>query len=390
MTVIGLHTHDRLTDAEVFAAHRGGQLSVVGTLPIQDAHSLSVAYTPGVARVSRAIAQDPALGRDYTWASRLVAVVTNGTAVLGLGNVGPAAALPVMEGKAALFQRFAGLNALPVVLDAPHIDDIVEVLLRLRPSFGAVCLEDIAAPDCFELEERLKEVLDCPVMHDDQHGTAVTVLAGLLGARTVLDRPLEGSRVTVLGAGAAGIATAHLLLEAGVRDVTVLDSLGILFTGRSGLTQAKAALAARTNPRGLRGGPAEALRDADVLIGLSSSTVPESLIASMGPRATVFALSNPDPEIQPEVAARHVAVVGTGGSDHPNQIINTLASPGIFRGALDAGARFITTGMKLAAARAIADVAKDKLTVDYVVPHSLDPRVTPAVTEAVARAVSDT
>ncbi|WP_405845808.1 NADP-dependent malic enzyme [Streptomyces sp. NBC_01518] len=388
MTVGGFQTRVRLDDAEIFAAHEGGQLSVRGTLPVRDPHSLSVAYTPGVATVSRAIAEDPSLAARYTWASRLVAVVTNGTAVLGLGDVGPAAALPVMEGKAALFQRLAGLNAIPVVLDAPDIDDIVDVLVRLRPSFGAVCLEDVAAPDCFALEERLKDVLDCPVMHDDQHGTAVAVLAGLRGACRVLGRSLEPSRVAVVGAGAAGIATAELLLAAGVRDITVLDSRGILLTGRNGLTPAKKALAARTNPRGLRGGAAEALRDAEVVIGLSSSTVSEEVAATMAPGAIVFALSNPVPELRPELAARYAAVVGTGGSDFPNQIINTLASPGIFRGVLDAGARHITTEMKLAAADAIAEVARGDLAVDRIIPHSLDPRVVPAVAEAVVRTAS--
>ncbi|MFG2197141.1 NADP-dependent malic enzyme [Streptomyces sp. NPDC048639] len=386
MTVSGYQAHDRLTDAEVFATHEGGQLSVSGTIPIHDMHSLSVAYTPGVARVSRAIADTPSLAADYTWANRLVAVVTNGTAVLGLGNVGPVAALPVMEGKSALFKHLAGLNAIPVVLDAPKIDDIVDVLIRLRPSFGAVCLEDVAAPDCFELEKRLKEVLDCPVMHDDQHGTAVAVLAGLHGACRVLDRRVELNRVVVLGAGAAGIATAQLLLAAGVHDITVLDSQGTLFTGRSGLTPTKAALAARTNPRDLQGGLVEALSNADVLIGLSSSTVPEALISTMAPQAIVFALSNPVPEILPHLAAHHAAVVGTGGSDSPNQIINTLASPGIFRGVLDAGARFVTTEMKLAAAQAIAEVSEGTLSVDRIVPDTLDPRVAPAVAEAVIRA----
>ncbi len=374
------------SEAETFAAHEGGKLSVEGTLPIHDPQSLSTVYTPGVAKVSQAIAQNPSLASDYTWASRLIAVVTNGTAVLGLGNVGPVAALPVMEGKALLLKRLAGLNAIPVVLDAPNTDDIVEVLVRLRPSFGAVCLEDIAAPACFELEERLKEALDCPVMHDDQHGTAVAVLAGLRGACTLLGRGIESSRVVVIGAGAAGIATSRLLLAAGIEDVTVLDTQGILFSGRRGLTTAKADLAARSNPRGLRGGLETALRDADVLVGLSSSTVPETLLASMAPEAIVFALSNPVPEIPPDRAARYAVVVGTGGSDHPNQIINTLASPGIFRGALDSGVRFVSTAMKLAAARAIAEVAEEDLAPDRIVPHSLDPRVTPAVAEAVTRA----
>ncbi|WP_326606475.1 NAD-dependent malic enzyme [Streptomyces sp. NBC_01799] len=386
MTVISSQEPIRIRDSEIFAAHSGGKLSMGCTLPIDDPEALSVAYTPGVAKVSQAIAADPSLAARYTWAHRLVAIVTNGSAVLGLGNVGPAAALPVMEGKAALFKRFAGLNAIPLVLDSSDIEEIIEVLVRLRPSFGAVCLEDIAAPLCFELEARAKAALDCPVLHDDQHGTAVAVLAGLRGASTLLGRRLDASRIVVLGAGAAGSATAELLLAAGAEDVTVLDSQGILFDGRDELSPVKAALAARTNPRDLRGGPAEALRDADAVIGLCSATVPESLIATMAPEAIVFALSNPVPEIDPGLASRYAAVVGTGGSNFPNQIINTLASPGIFRGALDANARFITTEMKLAAADAIASVAEDTLAIDRIVPHSLDPRVPPAVADAVIRA----
>ncbi|GAA1375508.1 NAD(P)-dependent malic enzyme [Streptomyces beijiangensis] len=386
MTAIGSREYVQIGDSEIFEAHEGGKLSIGISPPIDGPHALSVAYTPGVARVSSAIARDASLAARYTWATRLVAVVTNGTAVLGLGNIGPAAALPVMEGKAALFKRFADLNAIPIVLDAASVDEIVEVLRRLRPSFGAVCLEDIAAPDCFDLEERLTSVLDCPVMHDDQHGTAVSVLAALRGASSVLGRRVESNRVVVCGAGAAGIATARILLAAGIKDVTVVDSRGVLFDGRRSMSAVKLDVAAQTNPHGIRGGLAEAIRDADVFIGLSSSIVPESLIATMAPQAIVFALSNPVPEIHPHLASRHAAIVGTGGSDYPNQIINTLASPGIFRGALDAGVRFITDRMKLAAADAIAAVAADALAFDQIVPHSLDPRVVPAVTAAVVEA----
>ncbi|MBD3575559.1 MULTISPECIES: NADP-dependent malic enzyme [Streptomyces] len=375
-----------VTDAEVFAAHTGGKLAVEVTTEFGDARSLSLAYTPGVARMSEAIATDAALAARYTWAGRLVAVVTDGTAVLGLGDVGPLAALPVMEGKAAALKKFAGLNAIPLVLSTTDVDEIVDTVVRLRHSFGAVSLEDIAAPRCFEVEARLTEALDCPVMHDDQHGTAIAVLAALRGAATVLGRPLHTRRVVVYGAGAAGVACARILLSAGVTDVTVLDSRGILVPGRAGMNPVKAELAALTNPRRVHGGPAEALLGADVFVGVSGARVAPEWIASMAPDPVVLALSSPEPEIHPELAARHAAVVGTGGSDHPNQVINTLASPGIYLGALDAGATRITEHMKLAAAEAIAAVAAPDLAADRIVPHSLDPRVTPAVAAAVRAA----
>jgi malate dehydrogenase (oxaloacetate-decarboxylating) len=377
---------DELTDEEIFRAHEGGKLSLESKAPLSDPRELSIAYTPGVAKVSRAIADDAALAARYTWAHRLVAVVSDGSAVLGLGNIGPSAALPVMEGKAALFKTFGGLDSIPLVLNTNDIDEIVETLVRLRPSFGAVNLEDVAAPRCFELEARLVEALDCPVMHDDQHGTAIVVLAALRGAVAVLHRELSPLRIVISGAGAAGVACAKILLAAGATDVTVVDSKGIIRAGREGLNTVKAELAKVINPRGLTGGLAEALRGADVLIGLSSSNIPEELVATMAPEAIVFALSNPDPEIHPEVAAKHAAVVATGRSDFPNQINNVLAFPGVFRGALDSGARRITEGMKLAAAAAIAAVASDDLAVDRIVPSALDPRVAPAVAEAVARA----
>jgi malate dehydrogenase (oxaloacetate-decarboxylating) len=291
-----------------------------------------------------------------------------------------------MEGKAALFKTFGGLDSIPLVLNTNDIDEIVETLVRLRPSFGAVNLEDVAAPRCFELEARLIEALDCPVMHDDQHGTAIVVLAALRGAVAALHRELSPLRIVISGAGAAGVACAKILLAAGAADVTVVDSKGIIRAGREGLNTVKAELAKVINPRGLTGGLVEALRGADVLIGLSSSNIPEELVATMAPEAIVFALSNPDPEIHPDVAAKHAAVVATGRSDFPNQINNVLAFPGVFRGALDSGARRITEGMKLAAAVAIAGVASDDLAIDRIVPSALDPRVAPAVAEAVARA----
>ncbi|MCP2168002.1 NAD(P)-dependent malic enzyme [Goodfellowiella coeruleoviolacea] len=376
----------QLTDEEIFQAHQGGKLGIDVTAPLSDPRALAIAYTPGVARVSRAIAQDAGLAAQYTWTHRLVAVVSDGTAVLGLGDIGASASLPVMEGKAALFKTFGGLDAIPLVLNTTDVDEIVQTLVRLRPSFGAVNLEDIAAPRCFELEARLVEALDCPVMHDDQHGTAIVVLAALRGATAALGRDIASLRVVVSGAGAAGVACTKILLAAGVADVTVVDSRGVVHAGRDGLNPVKAELAGRTNPRGIRGGLADALRGADVFLGLSSARVPEELIAGMAPEAIVFALSNPDPEIHPDIAARHAAVVATGRSDFPNQINNVLAFPGVFRGALDAGARRITENMKLAAADAIASVAAEDLAVDRIVPSALDPRVGPEVAAAVARA----
>jgi malate dehydrogenase (oxaloacetate-decarboxylating) len=375
------------TREEIFAAHGGGKLGTALTAPLADARDLAVAYTPGVAEVSRAIAADPGLAARYTWTNRLVAVVSDGTAVLGLGDIGPRAAPPVMEGKSALFKAFAGLDSIPLVLDTTDVDEIVETLVRLRPSFGAVNLEDVAAPRCFELERRLVEALDCPVMHDDQHGTAIVLLAALRGACAVQARGLDGLRVVVSGAGAAGVASARILLAAGVPDVVVLDSRGVLDGARGG---EKAALAAVTNPRGVTGGLAEALEGADVFVGLSSATVPEELLARMAPDAIVFALSNPDPEVHPDVAKRHAAIVATGRSDFPNQINNVLAFPGVFRGALDAGARRITDAMKLAAAEAIFAVASAELSADAIVPSPFDPRVAPAVSAAVAAAATDT
>ncbi|MCC8250608.1 NAD(P)-dependent malic enzyme [Saccharothrix luteola] len=378
-----------LSDEEIFRAHEGGKLAVGATASLADPRALSIAYTPGVARVSRAIADDPGLAAKYTWAHRLVAVVSDGTAVLGLGDIGPSASLPVMEGKAALFKTFGGLDSIPLVLDTTDVDEIVETLVRLRPSFGAVNLEDVAAPRCFELEARLIEALDVPVMHDDQHGTAVVVLAALRGANAVLGKDLANQRVVVSGAGAAGVACAKILLAAGIGEVTVVDSRGIVHVGRDALNPVKAQLAEVTNGSGLRGGIAEALRGADVFVGVSSSKVPEELIAGMADDSIVFALSNPDPEVHPDVARRHAAVVATGRSDFPNQINNVLAFPGIFRGALDAGAKRITEGMKLAAAEAIAAVAVDDLSVDRIVPSALDPRVGPEVAAAVALAARE-
>jgi len=375
-----------ITDAEIFEAHVGGKLSVGMTSPLNTQRSLSIAYTPGVAQVSRAIAADHTLAARYTWSGRLVAVVSDGSAVLGLGDIGPAASLPVMEGKCALFKEFAGLDAIPIVLNTKDPDEIVETLVRLRPTFGAVNLEDISAPRCFEIERRVIEELDCPVMHDDQHGTAIVVLSALMGASKLLGRDMASLKVVVSGAGAAGVACSNLLLAMGVSDITVLDSRGILHTGRDDMNAVKSDLARRSNPRGLSGGIVEALEGADVFLGLSAGVVPEELIATMAPNGVVFALSNPDPEIHPHVAAKYAAVVATGRSDFPNQINNVLAFPGVFRGALDAGARRITQKMMVAAATAIFSVVSDDLAPDRVVPSPLDLRVGEAVAKAVALA----
>ncbi|MEX5304003.1 NADP-dependent malic enzyme [Kocuria sabuli] len=374
-----------ITREEIFAEHEGGKLSVVPTSPLATRRDLSIAYTPGVAEVSRAVAADPAMAATHTWAGRLVAVVSDGSAVLGLGDIGPAASLPVMEGKAALFKTFADLDSIPIVLDTQDVQEIVRTVKLLRPSFGAVNLEDISAPRCFEIETRLIEELDIPVMHDDQHGTAVVVLAALLNAATVVGKDLAGLKVVVAGAGAAGIAITEILLTQGIPDVVLLDSRGIVSRERDDLNAIKADYAIRTNPRGLIGGPKDALENADVLVGVSGGKVPEEYLTELAADAIVFALANPDPEVMPDVAAKYATVVATGRSDFPNQINNVLAFPGIFRGALDAGATRITAEMKIAAAQSIAAIAAaDGLAAAHIVPSALDPRVAPAVAEAVA------
>ncbi|MDG4833141.1 NADP-dependent malic enzyme [Solwaraspora sp. WMMD1047] len=372
----------------VFDLHRGGKLAVVSTVPLTSREDLSLAYTPGVAQVCEAIAADPALLGDYTWTSHTVAVVTDGSAVLGLGNIGPRAAMPVMEGKAVLFKQFGGVDAVPICLDTQDTEEIISVVTALAPSFGGINLEDISAPRCFEIERRLADALPIPVFHDDQHGTAIVVLAALRNAAALLDRKLGDLRVVVSGAGAAGVAVTRMLVAGGVdpAEVLVCDSRGILHPDRPDLTATKAELAALTNAAGLTGGVVEALRGADVLIGVSGGQIAADAVAAMAPDGVIFALANPTPEVHPQVAARHAAVVATGRSDFPNQINNVLAFPGIFRGALDARAVRITDGMKVAAADAISAVVADSLTADAIVPSPLDPRVAPAVAEAVAEA----
>ena len=370
----------------VFELHRGGKLEVRPTVPVRDRADLSMAYTPGVARVCMAIAQRPELVFDYTWKGNTVAVVTDGTAVLGLGNIGPAAALPVMEGKALLFKQFAGVDAVPVCLDCTGVDDLVETVIRLAPGFGGINLEDISAPRCFEVEQRLQEALDIPVFHDDQHGTAIVVLAALRNAAAVTGRSLRDLRVVVSGAGAAGVAVTRILLEAGIGDIAVADSRGLLHPGRADLNDIKRTLADDTNHQGRTGSLLDALAGADVFIGVSSGQVPEEAVAEMANDAIVFALANPDPEVAPDVAARHGRVYASGRSDLPNQINNVLAFPGVFRGALSVRAARITAGMKLAAASALADLVADQRTPEQVLPPPFDLRVAPAIAEAVASA----
>jgi malate dehydrogenase (oxaloacetate-decarboxylating) len=376
---------DKRNDDPVFALHRGGKMQIAKTVALHDRVDLALAYTPGVARVCEAIASEPALVDDYTWIGNTVAVVTDGTAVLGLGDIGPRAAMPVMEGKAVLFKQFGGVDAVPICLDCTNVDELVDTVARLAPSFGGINLEDIAAPRCFEVEQRLQECLDIPVFHDDQHGTAVVVLAALTNAVGLVGKQLSDVRVVISGAGAAGVAVARILLAAGVSDLCVVDRKGLLSRDRTDLTEVKRALAQVTNAAGRSGSLVEGLKGADVMIGVSGGAVAESAIEEMADSAIIFALANPTPEVAPTVARRHASVVATGRSDYPNQINNVLAFPGIFRGALDVRARRITEGMKFAAARALAELVGEALKADYVIPSPFDGRVA----NAVAAAVSD-
>lgn len=375
-----------ISDQEIFDAHRGGKLTVSSARPLETTRDLSVAYTPGVARVCEAIHEDPALAREYTWTQGNVAVISDGSAVLGLGDIGPKAALPVMEGKAQLFQRFAGLNAVPIVLDTLDVDELFDTIVRLAPSFGAINLEDISAPRCFELERRLIKALDIPIMHDDQHGTAIVITAGLRNAAELLGRKLADLKVVITGAGAAGVATAKMLIAAGVKNIVIVDSRGIIHPERTPLNSIKMELAQVTNAEGLQGDIETALLGADVFIGLSRGHVSEEQLQLMAPDPILFSLANPTPEIDPDIARKYGAIVATGRSDLPNQINNVLAFPGIFKGALDARATEISQTMKLAASRAIADIAHENLDVEHIVPSPLDPRVAPAVAAAVKAA----
>jgi malate dehydrogenase (oxaloacetate-decarboxylating) len=382
----GIHVRD-VAD-RTFLMHMGGKIEVRSRVPLTNRDDLSMAYTPGVARVCNAIAEDPEQVHTYTIKQNTVAIVTDGTAVLGLGDIGPYAALPVMEGKAMLFKEFAGIDAFPICLNVDSTDELVASVERLEPVFGGINLEDIAAPACFEIEERLKASLDIPVFHDDQHGTAVVVLAALENSLKVVDKKMEDLKVVVAGVGAAGVAITKILLQAGVPNVIGVDRKGAIYEGRDDLNAAKQWLAENTNPEQRRGAIHEVMPGADVFVGVSGpGLITRDDLRVMHDDPIVFALANPDPEITPEQADGLAAVIATGRSDYANQINNVLCFPGIFRGALDAGATSITEGMKLAAADAIAcSVPDNELAPSYVVPSVFNKRVVEMVAAAVAGA----
>src|SRR5665213_2552822 len=377
--------HVQAVSDRTFLLHLGGTISVEPKVSLKTRDDLSMAYTPGVARISMAIAKDPTLARNLTIKRNAVAVVTDGSAVLGLGNIGPAAALPVMEGKALLFKRFAGIDAWPVCLATQDVDEIVRIVECIAPVYGAINLEDISAPRCFEIESRLREILDIPVVHHDQHGTSTVVYAALLNALRVVGKEMKDIRVVVLGVGAAGVAISKLLLAEGVGDIIGVNRNGILNPADDRLDEDRRWLAAHTNVGKRTGGLREALTGADVLIGVSGpNLVTEEHLKLMEKDSIVFALANPEPEIDPVVARRHDAVIATGRSDEPNQINNVLAFPGIFRGLLDVGAQRITEEVEVAAGRAIADVVKAaELSPDYIVPTVFNANVVTAVAAAV-------
>jgi malate dehydrogenase (oxaloacetate-decarboxylating) len=379
------------TTDRTFLLHVAGKIEMRNKHPLRTRDDLSMAYTPGVARVCSAIAQEHDKAFQYTIKRNTVAVVSDGTAVLGLGDIGPEAAMPVMEGKAMLFKEFAGVDAFPICLDTKDADEIVETVRRIAPGFGGINLEDISAPRCFEIEDRLKEDLDIPVFHDDQHGTAVVTLAALINACKLTGRELSDLRVLVTGLGAAGVAVTKILMEAGVTAIVGADSRGLVSTRRAdyvdgSMNAVKRWYAEHTNPDGLTGAPADALEGADLFVGLSGARIfPASELAKMNHDAMVFAMANPTPEVSPEEASHYARIVATGRSDYPNQINNVLCFPGIFRGALDVRAHAITEEMKMAAGRAIAEIIPEsELREDYIIPSVFNRDVAPAVAAAVA------
>lgn len=365
-----------------------GKIETTSKAPVKNREDLSIAYTPGVAAPCRIIAEDPDAAYTYTLKANTVAVVSDGSAVLGLGNIGPEAAMPVMEGKCVLFKEFGNINAFPICLSTQDPDEIVAAVKAIAPTFGGINLEDISAPRCFEIEERLKKELDIPVFHDDQHGTAIVVLAGIINSLKITSKKKEDCRVVVNGAGSAGIAIAKLLLRYGFIDVTLCDRQGILRSGMEGLNWMQESMMEVTNPRGLSGSLSDALKDADIFVGVSApGIVSKEMVASMHPDAILFAMANPVPEIMPDEArAAGARIVGTGRSDFPNQVNNVIAFPGIFKGALEGRATQITEEMKLAAAEAIAGlVSDDQLSEEFILPEAFDPRVAQAVSAAVKR-----
>jgi malate dehydrogenase (oxaloacetate-decarboxylating) len=374
-----------------FRLHEGGKVEVLSLAPVADVDDLSMAYTPGVARVCLEIAKDPSLAHEYTIKRNTVAIVSDGTAVLGLGDIGPYAAMPVMEGKALLFKHFAGVDAFPICVNTKDPEELIDFVIKLEPTFGGINLEDIAAPGAFEVEERLDDALDIPIFHDDQHGTAIVTLAALDNALRIVDKRHADIKVVIAGVGAAGVAVSKILMGAGVRNIIGADRQGAVWDGREGLNDSKQWFAENTNPEGLRGSLADVMPGADVFIGLSGpDLITVEDVQSMATDPIVFAMANPDPEIRPELIEGIAAVIATGRSDFPNQINNVLAFPGVFRGAFDAGARKITEGMKVAAAHAIASVVGDDLRPDFIIPSVFDERVVPRVAEAArAAAVED-
>jgi malate dehydrogenase (oxaloacetate-decarboxylating) len=378
---------DSVSD-RTFLMHKGGKIEVNSKLPLKTRDDLSMAYTPGVARVSMAIHEDPSKAWALTIKGNTVAVVSDGTAVLGLGDIGPEAAMPVMEGKALLFKEFAGVDAFPLCIDTKDVEEIIAFVKAAAPTFGGINLEDISAPRCFEIERRLRAELDIPVFHDDQHGTAIVVLAALLNALRLVGKKAQDITVVVVGAGAAGIACTDIMLAQGIGDVIVCNREGAIYAGEEGLDSDRAALAARTNPRGVKGTADAVLAGADVFLGLSGpGAVSAAAIRTMAPGAIVFAMANPTPEVQPEEVRDDVAIMATGRSDYPNQINNVLAFPGVFKGALDVRASTINEEMKLAAAQAIASViTEEELHAEYIIPSVFNRRVAEVVAEAVANA----
>ncbi len=379
------------TTDRTFMLHVGGKIEIANKHPLKTREDLSMAYTPGVARISSAIYRDPDKAFQYTIKRNSVAVVSDGTAVLGLGDIGPRAAMPVMEGKAMLFKEFAGVDAFPICLDTRDPEEIVGIVKAISPGFGGINLEDIAAPRCFEIEDRLKAELDIPVFHDDQHGTAVVVLAALMNSLTLTNQRMQDVQIVICGLGAAGVAVAKILMAAGARHIIGVDSRGAVHADRAdyldgSMHPVKRALAETTNPERRAGGPADVLEGADLFIGVSGERViPASALAAMNPDPIVFAMANPNPEVAPEEAGPYARILATGRSDYPNQINNVLCFPGIFRGALDVRAAQITEEMKMAAARAIADiVGLDELREDYIIPSVFNREVVGAVAAAVA------